>query len=114
VKAFVRGELSDPGERGQTAEQDKRQHPAKFRRVSGTESLHIEGKSVAKTKAQLSREWREQNPDKVREYNKRRCVTPTKSACVECGTAITGRKDRLLCDQRRCKDQRYQRTHPDE
>jgi hypothetical protein len=69
---------------------------------------------MAKTKAQLSREWRLENPDKVREYNQRRRVPPTRSACVECGAAITGRKDRLLCDQRRCKDNRYQRTHPEE
>ena len=49
-----------------------------------------------------------------REYNERRRVPPTESVCVECGAAISGRKDRLLCDNRQCKDRRYQRLHPDE
>jgi hypothetical protein len=32
---------------------------------------------------------------------------------VECGTEFVGRKDRLLCGRRRCKDRRYARLHPD-
>jgi hypothetical protein len=85
-------------------------HHSNFSRVSEPSSLQTPKKS----KADVMREWRRRNPDKVAEYNERRRIPPTESVCVECGATITGRKDRLLCDQRRCKDQRYQRTHPDE
>jgi hypothetical protein len=64
-------------------------------------------------KAELAREWRQRNPDKVREYNERRRTPPTESVCVECGATIVGAKGRLLCGARRCKDARYRRLHPE-
>ena len=41
-------------------------------------------------------------------------VAPSRKKCVECGTEFVGRKDRLLCGARRCKDRRYARLHPEE
>jgi hypothetical protein len=38
------------------------------------------------------------------------CVVST---CVECGEEFEGRRDRLLCGSRRCKDRRYARLHPE-
>ena len=71
------------------------------------------GPQVGKSKAEYMREWRRRNPDRVRDYNERRRIPPTESRCVECNTSIVGQKGKLLCS-RRCKDNRYQRTHPEE
>jgi hypothetical protein len=49
-------------------------------------------------------------PDKLR----RPRVAPSQLTCVECGASFVGRKDRLLCGARRCKDRRYARLHPEE
>jgi hypothetical protein len=47
-------------------------------------------------------------------YNERRRIPPTALTCVECGAAFEGRKDRLICGLRRCKDRRYARLHPEQ
>ena len=60
--------------------------------------------------AESTKRWRERNADKLR----RPPVAPSRKKCVECGASFVGRKDRLLCGARRCKDRRYQRTHLDE
>ena len=56
-----------------------------------------------------TREWRERHP----EHKLRRPRVAPAMKCVECGAAFEGRKDRLLCGARRCKDRRYARVHPD-
>jgi hypothetical protein len=59
--------------------------------------------------AASTRRWRERNADKLR----RPRVSPSKLKCAECGVEFVGRKDRLLCRARRCKDRRYARLHPE-
>ena len=56
-----------------------------------------------------TKRWRERNADKLR----RPRVSPSKLECAECGASFEGRKDRLLCGSRRCKDRRYARLHPE-
>ena len=69
--------------------------------------------TLAKSNAEYAREWRRRNPEAVARYNRARRTPPTELACVECGENFAGRKDRLLCGRRRCKDARYRRLHPD-
>ena len=59
--------------------------------------------------AESTKRWRERNADKLR----RPRVAPSQKTCVECGASFVGRKDRLLCGARRCKDRRYARLHPE-
>jgi hypothetical protein len=60
---------------------------------------------------EATRAWRERNRERV---NAARRTPPTKLRCAECGTEFEGRKSRLLCGRRRCKDRRYARLHPEE
>ena len=64
--------------------------------------------------ATATREWRERNPEHVTAYNESRRVPPTSLVFSECGATFRGRKDRLICGKRRCKDARYRRLHPEE
>jgi hypothetical protein len=45
--------------------------------------------------------------------NVARRTRPAKLTCVECGEEFEGRRDRLLCGRRSCKDRRYARLHPE-
>ena len=45
--------------------------------------------------------------------NAARRTPQAKLVCVECGGEFEGRRDRLLCGSRRCKDRRYARLHPE-
>jgi hypothetical protein len=60
--------------------------------------------------AEATRAWRERNRDRL---NTARRTRPAKLTCVECGGEFEGRKDRLLCGRRSCKDKRYARLHPE-
>jgi hypothetical protein len=52
-----------------------------------------------------------QNRERI---NAARRMPPAKLRCVECGQDFEGRRGRLLCGSRRCKDRRYARQHPEE
>jgi hypothetical protein len=60
--------------------------------------------------AEATRAWRERNRERI---NAARRTSPAKLTCVECGEVFEGRKGRLLCGRRSCKDKRYARLHPD-
>ena len=45
--------------------------------------------------------------------NAARRKPPSRLRCVECGEEFEGQKGWLLCGERRCKDRRYARLHPE-
>jgi hypothetical protein len=57
-----------------------------------------------------TRLWRREHPE---HKLTRPHVAPSRLTCVECGDEFEGRRDRLLCGSRRCKDRRYARLHPE-
>jgi hypothetical protein len=60
-----------------------------------------------------NRAWRASHPEYRDAYNLARRVGPTPVVCTECGVEFLGRPDRVVCDQRKCRDARYRRLHPE-
>jgi hypothetical protein len=83
----------------------RRTRPARLRLSTGWSSW------CRKCCSEATRAWRERNRERL---NAARRTRPARLTCVECGEEFEGRKDRLLCGRRRCKDQRYARLHPEE
>ena len=50
--------------------------------------------------------WRAANPERTRR------LPSSPRACPECGETFKGRRNKLLCGQRRCREARYRRLHP--
>jgi hypothetical protein len=63
--------------------------------------------------------WRVEHPEVVEAYNASRRAAyqvanpPALRNCSECGEAIVGRPDRVVCGKRACKDRRFRRLHPE-
>ncbi len=83
-----------------------------FRRNPRLKSgLHSHCRECAR---EVGRLWREENRDYIAAEKAKRKTPPTELVCSECGKTFYGRKDRLVCGQRKCKDTRYRRLHPEE